>query len=158
MYSLFSPSASYNSPTSARDQQSLYSTLAGESSYPTRDQGQLSSEQSRRHFTKIRGARNCNGEEETSDDVICVNHCTCESKEWLPNKYSFKSENPHNFLSRNLANTRQYKRYPAGRHCLKHLCWCIISRVGNLTYESLCIQWGLQLWRSQGSWFRDCTI
>jgi hypothetical protein len=63
----------YNSSYSARDQQSLHSTFAGESSYPIRDQGELSSEQSRRHFTKISGASNSNSEEETS----------CQCKEWL---------------------------------------------------------------------------
>jgi hypothetical protein len=48
----------------------LYPTSAEVSSHLTRDQGQLSPEQSRRHFTKISGASNCNSEEEMSDDII----------------------------------------------------------------------------------------
>jgi hypothetical protein len=37
-----SPRVRYNSPKSARDQQNLYSTLAGESFYPTRTERFLS--------------------------------------------------------------------------------------------------------------------
>jgi hypothetical protein len=66
-YSLFSPSAGYNSSYSARDQ---------ESSYPTFE---LTADQKTLHRDSC--ARVCNTEEETSEDVISANNCICECKE-----------------------------------------------------------------------------